>query len=412
MEQLVSDFAERITAARERWREEAEERLDRDGMRDADLGDLLQSEPEEPRAETAVPASWKSPAGVLRAQPKPKARFKSLIPALNKASRAGFPTGALVVLQGGPDAGKTGLGLQEAVRAALEEEAAVVIFTPDQGREATAVRIGALLGLDAQKLEERDEAELKCFAELLRDRDIFLPDDCDEETTVEAVIAAAEKIRPDLPHVLFLDSLQEARPSEQADDLAERERVIANVRACQKATKSTTVPWLVIATSQTTKASAASDPRNRQPAILAGAESAKIAFAAQLVVHLDGDPAQGPQFGRGRVVKNKLGGPKPTFGLQLDPKSTKLSESDVAEANRQRDESEAREREKALSKLQDEALALLLKHNPLNVTALHGRIGGRKGDLLAALNGLEAQGAAIWREGPRNSRVWEAVRRG
>jgi len=396
----------------------AGERIVREALSQEKTADEIATEAEKEigRAATSstprIPETWLSPAGVLRGSPLPKARFKSTITALNLASRGGHPTGALTVVQGPPDGGKTGLALQEALEIAVSFEVVTVIYTPDQGREWTAIRIGALLGLDAQKLEGRDEAEIAKLDELLRERKIFLPDDSDERQTVEAVIATAERISPELTHILVLDSLQEARANSRTEEGGERDRTVANVRACQKATKSPRVSWLVLATSQTTKASAARDPKNRPPEVLAGAESAKIGFAAQLVIHLDGDPAQGPGFGRGRVVKNKLGGPKPSFGLRLDPATTRLHEIDSAEADRQRGELAERGREKTLSKLADQILAFLIQHGPLNVSALQERIAARRADILDALSGLEAQGAAAWRPGPRNSHVWEAVRRG
>ncbi len=363
--------------------------------------------------EPSQPTNWLSPAGVLRASPRPKARFESTLTAVNKATLGGLPTGALVAYIGIPDAGKTGIVIQEAVEIALHRESVVVIFTPDQGREATALRIGALLGLDQGKLEERDEAEIARLDEVLKERRVLLPDDCAEENTTENVIAAAEKIRPDLPHVLAIDSLQEARArGKPGDDSGEKDNVIANVRACRRATTSSAVAWLVLATSQTTKASQSRDPKSRPPAIMAGADSAKIGFATQLIVYLEGDPSLAPNYGRATVVKNKLRGPKPTFGLRLDPATTRLEEIDSAEADRQRDESARQDREKAVSKLADRALALLIASGPLNVTAIRERISAKKADLLAALDGLEAQKAAMWKPGTKNSRVWEAVIRG
>lgn len=355
---------------------------------------------------------WLSPAAVLRVCPRPKARFASTLAAINKATCGGLPTGALVAYVGIPDAGKTGIVIQEGVEIALRHDVVLVIFTPDQGREATALRIGALLGLDQGKLEERDETEIARLDETLRERRILLPDDCDEQSTTENVIAVAERIRPDLPHVLVLDSLQEARARGGPDDDGEKDNVIANIRACRKAATSSAVAWLVLATSQTTKASQSRDPKSRPPAIMAGADSAKIGFATQLIVYLEGDPSVGPAFGRAIVAKNKLRGPKPTFGLRLDPATTRLEEIDSAAADQQRDERAAQDREKVVSKLADRILALLMAKGPLNVTAIRERMSAKKKDLLDALDGLEARKAATWTPGKRNSRVWEAVARG
>jgi len=319
--------------------------------------ETLETDPE------TVPAGWLRPGDVLRHSPLPKARFVSTFPALNRATKdQGLPTGALIVVQGPPDSGKTGAAIQDALHIGMDYDAVVVIFTPDQGREATAVRVGALLGLDARKLEDRDEEEIGKLEGLLYDRRIFLPDDSAEDGYVEKVIAEAEKIRPDLPHVLVLDSLQEARADERAGEASEKDRTIANVRACRTAIQGP-IPWLVLATSQVTKASTSRDPKSRPVDVFAGSDTGKIGFATQMIVGLSGDPAVGPDYGHARVVKNKLG-PKQAFGLRLDPVTTKLSEIDSETVDQQKKERNARAREKASSEMLVKVIETL-KANPI-----------------------------------------------
>src|SRR5262249_42228284 len=101
--------------------------------------------------------------------------------------------------------------------------------------------------------------------------------------------------------------------------------------------------------------------------------------------------------------------PKADFRPKLDSKTTLLEEVDAVEVDRQREESEAKDREKRISKLADEILALLVQHGPLSVSSIMERVTARKSDVLAALSGLEAQGMAAWKLGPKNSHVWEAV---
>jgi|GEM_PF-6529707 len=361
-----------------------------------------------------LPDGWLRAGEVLQASPLPKARFKTGIPALDEASRGGLPTGAVVVFQGEPDAGKTGLALQIALKIAMDQDVVVVIYAPDGGRENAEIRLGALLGFNATKLEERDAGEIDALREKLADRRIYFPDHSREDTTFASIVSDGQKIEPELPHLYLVDSIQECRATEDSDELDERRRVVEIMREMQKVTTAT-VPTLCLACSQTNTASFANrKPKDRTRPIAAGAESGKIAFLSSLIVHLDGDPSPkgAPDFGRAQIVKSKLGGSKPTFGLKLDQRTTELQEIDAAIVEQDRTEQKEREETDRMGALGDRALNLLMAHGPLSVSQLHGRIGGRRQDLLNALNGLEAQGAAGWKAGPRGARLWEAVRRG
>jgi len=202
------------------------------------------------------------------------------------------------------------------------------------------------------------------------------------------------------------DSLQECRANEDADALDERHRVIANVRAIRKATAGR-VPSLVFACSQVNAASfAPRKARDRSRPIAAGAESGKIGFFSSLIVHLEGDPSKGPEYGRASVVKSKLGGEKPVFGLRLDPTTTRLYEIDAATVEHEETQQAERKLEQDLGRLADRIVALLIKHGPLHKAAIYERIGGKAERIVQALDGLEAHGVATWNPGPRGSKIW------
>jgi DNA primase (bacterial type) len=360
----------------------------------------LETDPE------AVPVGYRSPAEVLDAIPQPKFRFPSGIPSIDAACRGGLPTGCVVIFVGWPDAGKTGLGTQIILEIAMKNEVVAVLFTPDGGQQATAIRIGGLLGLDQDKLEERDPEEKERLRALLRQHRIFIVDDAQDGMVYEQVRADMEKVRPDLPHVYLIDSAQECLATDAADELDERHRVIALARAAYKTVEANPIPSLALVTSQVAGQSFAPRKRDRTAPIGSPAESKKLSFLSHMIIYLEGDPAKEPDFGQAAVVKSKLRGPKPSFGLRVDSATSRLSEIDAVVVEQNRAERTARDETTRISALGDQVTALLVQHGPLNVSAIYERIQAKKQDLLKALFGLEAQGVAVWDPGPKNSRIW------
>src|ERR1700693_4044179 len=354
----------------------------------------------------AVPVGYRSPAEVLDAIPQPKFRFPSGIPSIDAACRGGLPTGCVVIFVGWPDAGKTGLGTQIILEIAMKNEVVAALFTPDGGQQATAIRIGGLVGLDQDKLEERDPEEKEKLRDLLRQHRIFIVDDAQDGMVYEQVRADMEKVRPDLPHIYLLDSAQECLATEAADELDERHRVIALARSAYKTVEANPIPSLALVTSQVAGQSFAPRKRDRTAPIGSPAESKKLSFLSHMIIYLEGDPAKEPDFGQAVVAKSKLRGGKPSFGLRVDSATSRLSEIDAVVVGQNRAERIARDETARISALGDQVTALLVQHGPLNVSAIYERIQAKKQDLLKALFGLEAQGVAVWNPGPKNSRIW------
>jgi hypothetical protein len=166
------------------------------------------------------------------------------------------------------------------------------------------------------------------------------------------------------------------------------------------------VATATIATSETTKASyAARNVMDRTRPIAGSAETAKIAFGASLILHLDGDPSS-PEGVRAAVIKTKLGGGKPEFRLRLDPATARLSEIDAITLDQEKAEQLEREKTDEIGKLGEQIAALLAKHGGLNVSGLQERLRRKRADIGCALDGLEAQGRAAWVTGPRGAHVW------
>ena len=359
-----------------------------------------------------VPKGWRTPAEVLEALPAPKFRFKTRIPSLNKAGREGLPTGIVVVLAGWPDAGKTGLGTEIVVDIAIDYDVVAVLFTPDGGQEATAIRCGGLVGLDQDKLEARDPDERAALASKLRDRRIFIVDDSQEGMVFERIVSDAEKFRPDLPHIYLLDSAQECLATEKADELDERHRAIALMRVVYRTVEANPIPSLAIVTSQVSGQAFAPGRRSDRTApIGAPAESKKISFLSHLIVSLEGDPGREPEFGRAAVVKSKLRGPKPSFTLKVDARTSRLEEIDAVNVADVKEQTKAQTAKTRVNRIADRIETLLLKSGPLMTGDIQERVTGDKSDIKSALDALEGDNRAVWEKAGKTGkgRLWRAT---
>src|SRR5262249_1770321 len=147
------------------------------------------------------------------------------------------------------------LATQIALHIAMRHEIVVVFFVPDGGREATAIRIGGLLGLDQDKLEDRAQDEIAKLADLLHKQRIFIVDDSRDDVSFKRIREDAEKVRPDLPHLYILDSAQECVAEPGMETIDERHQVMRLARAAWDCVVGNPIPSLVITTSQVAGAS-------------------------------------------------------------------------------------------------------------------------------------------------------------
>jgi hypothetical protein len=365
-----------------------------------------------------IPTNFEMPVTTLYRTMKPRPRFGTGFATIDAATRGGLPTGTLVTVQGPPEAGKTGFLIQVATTIAIEHDAVTIIFPPDGGSEAAALRIGAVLGLDPEKLEAQDLDEMNRLNDLLADRRLFIANYASEEYTLKATVEAARNISPNLPHILVVDTAQEARAGEDAEQLSERDRTIAVMRLAQNLVTVSYPEWLALIASQTTKAGFGSGRgRDRVSPMGAGADTAKVAFLSNVLIHLDGDPAIAPDFARARFIKNKLGRIKPELLLRFAPGTLRLEEVARAEVEAGRDQAKTEARDQAradrLGKLKARALAELRKGGKpetRNVFALRRRLSCKKLDLVAVLGELEAEGEATCETtGPQRAHTWTAT---
>ena len=382
---------------------EARERAARDPFEGDEHGSQFESEGGSDGEANEPEPSWSKPADVLRRVKRPKARFATGYAALDQASRGGAPTGGLLIIQGGPDSGKTGLAVQVAVKIGLEHKVPVWIYTSDGGAESTAVRVGLLLGFDGERLDQRDVEEVQKLDEALAERSIFIVTD-GPEMNLGGLIAEAEALDPETPHILVVDSIQETPPG--VAGATERDIVNANVRLLRGA-KASKVPWLILATSEVVKSAYATRKGSKQTnPLAAGSDSAKIGYAASMMINLSGDPAKGPHFGQAAVIKNKLGGGKPSFELRLETPSLKLvgREPEVEDDRPARDSGGKEERIRPFA---EKVWCLLFEEGPKNGSELVEKFHCHDRRITQAVAFLGSRVAIT--PGPRNSRIYRAV---
>jgi hypothetical protein len=334
---------------------------------------------------------WLSPAEVLRLSPIAKARFSTGLPMLDTATGGGVPTGSVVVYQGEPDGGKTGLALQLGLKWAIEQDIVLSCYLPDGGREAASLRIGGYLGLDVKKLDARDQDEIGILDGMLADRRIFLPDPWREDTSLTRFRAHAESICADLPHVYIVDSAQESAPEDARD---EHLGVKAVMQWAARIATSSSIPSIVLLTSQISVAAfGAKKPSDNRRAIAAAYGSVKVGFLAHLIVHLTGDPGRGPDYGRMEVIKSKMGVKKPpAAGLRvLDDGTGRLAEIDAGILVEQRDERKSRAEVEASLRMQKPI------ENAINSKKPRKGYPGLTGNQLTRACGVGRSNLVFWR---------------
>jgi hypothetical protein len=290
------------------------------------------------------------------------------------------------------------------------EEAAIVVYAPDGGAEAFAERLGSILGFPADLLEQRDTRTLCQMLRMFRDRRIVLAPEHDETWTLKEIVAAFRPVFPDLPHVLVVDSVQEAIAHVDCFDYDESKRSMEAMRAGM-AFANDPHPSLFLATSQVVKGAFAGRTRDTISPLAAGLNTGKIAFLATLGVNLSGDPDVAPEFAYARVMKNKHKGGKPGFAYQLTPDKSRLREMDVVEVVQRKDESALRRQTEKLLKLAEEIAPHIDKAPGITTNGICDLVSARKADVKAALSGLEAQGRYHWKPGARSANHWHPGRK-
>ena len=369
----------------------------------------------EPRAEAAaqggyVEAHFRSPAAALREMPDSGGRCATFFPALDKASRGGARAGEIWTFVGGPGAAKSTFMEQIARSFADIHKSPVVAIHADEGDGPASVRLGQMFGLDREKLESKDEAEISALEAETAGLGYLMANP--DEATLEAAIGKLRALKAAFPGppVLLVDTLHTVACSAGDEAKSAKDRAEKIVEVYKQAARQ--VPALVLVASEAVKSAYASpDPDKRTNALAAAAETRQIAHASSIQIDLSPSATDETVF-EAYVPKNRIAGAKPRFSLRLDKAAGSLTEIDGIAVQDERAEKKLSKQTEKISKLAERAEALLKTWpDGLAVTTMLGRLGGRKDDLLAALQGLENQGAATWAIGPRGAHVWKLTRK-
>lgn len=247
-------------------------------------------------------------------------RMPTGIPTLDRVTRGGLTQESVVVFGGAPGACKTTLVVHQAVHHA-QQGRPVAILAADEGPNGLLIRIGQVLGLEREAVEQGTAGE--AFKQRVASLPLNIYSTDDPGVTIESV---AEELAKQGPGVLVIDSLQTARTKtsgKATDGRSRLDDVVAVIKQCAMRYK-----HAVLVTSELSRASYRSKVVAEQIDDLAAfKESGSIEYAGTVLLVL-----RNPK-GSGGVVdvtmpKNRLGFEKADFRLQLDPDRATLSEVD------------------------------------------------------------------------------------
>lgn len=292
-----------------------------DALKERDAGG---PEPEPEHSEDPT-SRFRSPAEALREMPDSGGRRSTGLSALDRVTRGGARAGEIWTFVGGPGAAKSTLMEQIARTFADMHKSPIVALHADEGDGPASVRLGQMFGLDREKLEAKDEAEIAALkAEMSECAYVMAnPDEVTLEVAIEKLRAL--KAAFEGPPVLLVDTLHTVRCSAGDDAKSAKERAEKIVEAYKQAARQ--IPAIVLVASEAVKAAYASpDPDKRINALAAAAETRQIAHAAS--IQIDMRPTDDENLFEAFVPKNRIGGTKPHFALRLDKASATLTEVD------------------------------------------------------------------------------------
>lgn len=265
-------------------------------------------------------------------------RVSTGIETLDRVTRGGLARGSLVVFGGAPGACKTTLVVHQAVHQA-QNGIPTAILAADEGPDTILIRIGQVLGLEREAIEQGTVAE--SFKQRLAGLHLNLFS-CDEPgVTAESV---AEELAKQGPGVLVIDSLQTVRTktSGKADDARSRlNDVVEVLKAIARTHK-----HVILVTSELARAAyRAKDVAAQIDDLAAFKESGAIEYAGTVLLVLR-NPRDGGGLVEVTMPKNRLGFEKADFHLQLDPDRATLTEvEDAAAAAAEIERNQTRQRQ-------------------------------------------------------------------
>ncbi len=257
-----------------------------------------------------------SPSRILETMAVGAVRLRTMVPTLDAKTRGGIPAEKLVVLQGSPGAGKTGLAMQLALTA-IAQGFAVAVLAADEEDSGLVVRMAQMMGFARDELEGADYVATRAAAaDRMRALPLSVVDADRYDATVESVSAALVTMRGPRPSVLVVDSVQTARAHGTDDAEGPRLRVDAVLRALKRETKRH--GHLTIALSEVSRGRYRSRVKGDRVAALAGGkESGGIEYGCGVLLDLSSVPDETGLVDV-EIAKNRLGPKDLTFRLRQD----------------------------------------------------------------------------------------------
>jgi KaiC/GvpD/RAD55 family RecA-like ATPase len=302
--------------------------------------------------------------------------------------------GSFGVLGGAPGSGKTTLLCQIALYR-LEAGDHVVLLAADESPDGLLIRLGQLLGLDREALEQGEPEARRALATALRTYSprLELLDVADGWTIEDAadslMITAGES-----PKFLGVDSIQTARAlgTDTAD--GPRARADAVVHALKGAARH---GIFVLATSELARgAYRSNDPAQRSNSLASFKESGSVEYGVDFALVLRSVSGEADLVDV-EVAKNRLGS-KPEFRLRLDRTRALFREEGAVQVDPGAEREARLLRERAA--LREAVLTAVRKPPALaGREALCERVPRRRLEVARMLRVLIEEGAVVQRAG-------------
>lgn len=217
--------------------------------------------------------------------------------------RGGVPPGRVISVGGAPFVGKTTVVADIALH--VSQKMPVFALFSDEGRTQAAIRMGVMMGIP---LEEIEEDPAKCsprLEEAMGERSITLrKPDCDLATATDLFDFATQRAGAGNPAMVILDSIQTIPARRDLDANSEREAYKEFMRVCRE--KASGLGYIVLLTSQSNRASySRRKAEDNSVAMASFSGTAAIEFLSDVAIVMS-LPNETDQIVKVEVVKNRL----------------------------------------------------------------------------------------------------------
>ena len=311
-------------------------------------------------------------------------RMVTPFPSLNTACRGGVRTGTVVVIGGAPGAGKTTSVVQMGLEWA-RNRVHVAILAADEDADGLLIRVGQMLGLARENLEEGVAESREALASWIVGMPLMLVDADEQDASVDDVSTELALRAAGKPSVLVVDSIQTVRCKGAPETEGPRARVDAVMATLKRAAKSQ--HHLVIATCELARGAYRSAvAAERIDDLAAFKESGGVEYGASLALVMRSVPGTQALIDVS-IAKNRLG-EKLDFRLALDKRRASLVEVQKL------DDEDVQANVEAMDAMKKRVLVVITKSIEAlpSKTAVWHRCKGNKQRCLKAIFELEQSG--------------------